>query len=89
MKNERLTTFHKKVKERTKIMLFMFLLIQGYFLWCITFFGGTILQFSQKFCTKYKILHALILSKTFFLRSYLYFLETLKPQKEEMAYNIG
>ena len=39
MKNEQQTTFHKKVpaQEAGEIMLFMLLLIQGYFLWCLTF----------------------------------------------------
>jgi len=29
-----------QAKEEAKIKIFRLLLIQGYFLWCITFFGG-------------------------------------------------
>ena len=68
MKNEQQTTFHKKLqaKEGAKIKLFMLLLIQGYFLWCITFFGGLFLQFFQQFCTRYKIGHDYIPNFYFF-----------------------
>jgi len=94
MKNEQHTTFQKKLqaKETAKIKLFMLSLIQSYFLRCITFFDGLFLQFFQKFCTQYKILHDLIPNFNFFnyifLRSYLYFLETFKPKKEERPNNI-
>jgi len=55
MKNEHQATFHKKIqaKEGAKIKPFMLLLIQGCSLWCLTFFGRILLQFSQK------ILHSL------------------------------
>jgi len=58
MRNGKETTFAKKlqVKEGAKIKLFMLILIQGYFLWCITFYGRLFLQFFQKFCIGYKIL---------------------------------
>jgi len=57
MKTKQLFTRRLQAIEGAKIKLFMLFLIQGYFLWCQTFFGGTFLQFSQKYCTRYKILH--------------------------------
>jgi len=45
-----------QAKEGAEIKLFMLLLIQGYFLWFLTFFGGLFLQFFEEFCTHYKIL---------------------------------
>jgi len=52
MNSKRLFTKKSQAKEGTKIELFMLLLIQGYFLWPLTFFGGTFLQFPQTFCTQ-------------------------------------
>jgi len=51
MKNEQQITFHKKLhaKEEAKIKFFMRLLIQGYFLWCITFFGGLFCNLFKSF----------------------------------------
>jgi len=79
MKIEQQRAFHKKMlqaKEGAKIKLFLLLLIQVY---SVTFFDGTFLQFSQRFCTWYKILHAQIpiclffdFFKDIFVRSYLY-----------------
>jgi len=42
--------FTKKLqaKEGTKIKLFMLLIIQGYFLWCLTFFGGNFFAIFSK-----------------------------------------
>jgi len=59
IKNEQQIAFHKKLKAKdgAKVKLFMLSLILGYFQLCITFFGGTFLQFSQKFFMWYTILH--------------------------------
>jgi len=58
MNSKQLFTKKLLAKERAKIKLFMVLLMQGYFLWCLTCFGGTFLQFSQKFFIWYKVMHA-------------------------------
>jgi len=58
------------IKRRTRFKLFkqnkgqissfsLFLLLQGYFPWCLTYFVGYFVHFSQKFCVHFKILHAL------------------------------
>jgi len=39
MINKQLFSKKLQAKEGAKIKLFMLLLMQGYFLWCITFFG--------------------------------------------------
>jgi len=52
MKNEHIQLFTKsdiQAKEGEKIKLFMLLLIQGYFLWCITFLCGIFLHFFKSF----------------------------------------
>jgi len=40
MSSKQISTNKLQAKEGAKIKLFMLLLIQGYFLWFTTFFGG-------------------------------------------------
>jgi len=57
MSSKQLFTIKLQAKEGAKIKLFMLLLIKGYFLWCITVFGGLFVQFFPFFFTRYDILH--------------------------------
>jgi len=75
MKNEQQTISHKKVtsKRRGKKQAFYAFTHTRLFSMVYYFFWWTFLQFFQKFCTRYKILHDLKpnfnFSTTFFLRS--------------------
>jgi len=60
MKNVHQPTFHKKVtsKRRGKNLAFYAFTHTRLFTMVYNFFGGTFMQFSQKFCSWNNILHA-------------------------------
>jgi len=70
MNNKQLFTKKLQAKEGAKIKLFMPLLIQGYFLWCLTFFGGFFCSFIKSNALGIKLYMLRypfsIFSKTFF-----------------------